>query len=730
MVKTVNTMLPMSSDHVDTTAWLAKTTAHFPPEGIALIRNACALAEISLDTLKTSTGASALTQAIELANRLLRIEVDYESVAAALAYSAAQEGGLGIDDITERLGKRVAKLVSGVLQMDAINIFNNQISNQQQINTMREMLLTMVDDIRVVLIKLAERCCIMQAMEFRGAKEQHHVAEETRHIYAPLASRLGIYEIKWELEDLAFRYLDTEQYRLLAKQINETRNARENYVTDFMQELSDLLDADNVTYEINGRAKHIYSIHKKMQRKKIDYSTVYDAIAVRVLVNNIEDCYKVLSVVHNQWDHVPSEFDDYIATPKANGYQSIHTVAIGPSQKYIEIQIRTHKMHEENELGVAAHWLYKEGSAQSAYDRKIAWLRELLAWEKELCDASELPDHLKQNLEADRVFVFTPNSDLIALPFGSTPLDFAYHVHSEIGHRCKGAKVDGKIVPLTYHLKTGDRVEILTGKIAQPSRDWLSPHSGYLNSPRARAKVFNWFNRQDQESHFNAGQILVDKEFKKRGLRDVDLSKIAKKLHIKSSDNLFIGLGSGEITLDDVLKIIEQEAHPVDTAESTLPTIRTTKLDNSGSGGIMVEGVGDLLTHLAGCCKPLPGDEIVGYVTHGHGITIHRTNCDNITHLNDENKERILSVSWGKTNKKTYPVDIYIEALDRSNLLHDVTAVLSQAKIHLVDLSTKTDHKNHCCRIYAQLAINDLEVLNHTLTQLQQLANIYEVKRI
>lgn len=717
MVKTVSAILPISNGNIDIEQWLTVLDAIYPEDGIELIRHACILLQLNSDP-------NASQQAFEMANCLLDIKLDYESVAAALIYNS----NLSLEDIEEHLGKRVTQLVDGVIKMDAIDILQTHNNNARQIDTIREMLLTMVDDIRIVLIKLAERCCIMRALEFRGAKEQLRTAETTQLIYAPLASRLGVYPIKWELEDLAFRYLDTEKYQMLAKQMAAKRIERENYVKDFIKNLSGLLTVENVHYEISGRAKHIYSIYKKMQKKNLNYSEIYDAFAVRVLVDSIDDCYKVLSIVHNEWDHIPEEFDDYIATPKENGYSSIHTVIVGEHHKPIEVQVRTHKMHEENEVGGAAHWLYKEGSTQSAYDRKITWLRELLAWQKELVDASELPEHLKDNLMAERIFVFTPNNDLVSLPVDATPLDFAYRVHSEIGHRCRGAKVNDKIVQLTHKLQTGDRVEVLTGKVAQPSRDWLNPHAGYVVSPHAKTKIHSWFKRQEHENVYNQGRQLIEREFKKLGLHDIDLARIAKRFHLKAIDQLYAGVGSGDIRLDELLKAVDLELNP-EVINYTIP-IKTTKLDTQKSTEITVEGVGDLLTHIAGCCKPLPGDKILGYVTQGHGITIHRADCENIQQHIIDNDQRVFDVNWGKKASQAYPIDIQIEALDRQDLLHDITMVFSQAKINLLALNSKIDSKKHIAKITIKVAVPNIETLNQALTKINQLTNIYEVKRI
>lgn len=722
MVKPLKAILPMSDGHIDLQAWLNKIATKFSEAGFKLIRQACVLAQLS-------DKQEYLKQSIEVANRLFEMDSDYETIAASIAYYALQHSDLQQDDIEEHLGKRISKLVKGVIQMDAMTIFENQTSNQQQIDTVREMLLAMVDDVRVVLIKLAERCYIMQSMEFKGNKEQQEKARQTQLIYAPLASRLGVNEIKWELEDLAFRYLETEKYKVLAKAVNEKRIDRERYVIDFMATLSNLLNTAEIPHEIMGRAKHIFSIYKKMLKKDIDYSKIHDITAVRILVNDIEACYKVLSIVHNEWEHLPKEFDDYIATPKKNGYQSIHTVTIGPNNKLIEIQIRTHKMHEENELGVAAHWLYKEGSTQSAHDRKIAWLRELLAWEKELTEASELPEHLKENLKTDRVYVFTPNGDLVSLAMNSTPLDFAYQIHSEIGHRCKGAKINGKIIPLTYKLKTGDKIEIITGKTAQPSLDWLSPHTGYVTSSRAKAKIHSWFKKHEQTDHFSLGQAIIERELKKLGLKDLELNRVARKLHLKTIDNLTIALGNGELRIQDFLSAIEEALPKTPINIQEIVTVHHTKLDTQKTG-ITVEGVSDLLTHIAGCCKPLPGDIIVGYVTQGHGITIHRKDCANILRQIEDSQDKIFDVSWGEKNTQAYSVELKIEALDRQDLLYDITSIISQAKIHLLELQTQKTRQNSVNLFKLKLGVNNLNDLTAVIARIQQLSHIYDVKRL
>ncbi len=729
MVQAVTAILPTINGQINLDLWLATIERDYPAKGAEIIRQAISFAQINGEDINTDFNESCLEEGIEIANVLLNIKSDYESIAAAIIYPTLRYTDLTEEDITEHFDKRIGKLVAGVEKLGEMGRLGN--TSSSLIDNLRQMLLTMVDDVRVVLIKLAERCFVMRNLDDISSYEQQQAAKQTMHIYAPLANRLGISEIKWELEDLSFRYAEPDTYRKLAKQLNTRRIDREHYIQEFMSTLSSKLNADDIKHEISGRAKHIFSIYKKMQRKDVPFEEVYDAFALRVLVQDVEECYKVLSMVHSSWDHVPEEFDDYVTTPKPNGYQSIHTVAIGPDKKNIEIQIRTHDMHEKNEMGVAAHWMYKEGGKSKAgFEDKVAWLRQLLDWQQELVEQEELPEALMQGVTEDRVYVFTPGGDVISLSQGATALDFAYHIHSDVGHRCKGAKTNGKIITLTEPLKTGDKVEVITGKESKPSRDWLNPNSGYLKTPRARAKVHSWFKKQDFDHNKVEGEAILDRELKSHDWKNVNLEDVAKSFRLKNRDELTAALGNGDVRIPQLQQAVMRQLKIDTDATQTIDELPKLKAIKSQSkSGVIVEGVGDLLTHIAGCCKPLPGDTIVGYVTQGHGVTIHRDDCPTILKTQAESPERVLDVSWGQASVKGHTIDVIIEALDTTSLLRDVTAIMSQEKINIADLKLSRNHKNQTGKIYLRLEISNIEQWDKLLKQLQQVPNVYEVYR-
>ncbi len=726
MVQSVSALLPIKDGAIDLSSWLNKIIQRYPDTGVALLRQSCSFMQLSCEEVNTRYGSPTIEQALETANILINSNMDYESVAAAIVYPCLQYTEMTVDDISEHLGERIAKLVNGIEQLNTLEALGNINAKSNLSDNIRQMMLTMVDDVRVVVIKLAEHCYYLRKIAYSDIAEQQRAAILTQHIYAPLANRLGISIIKWELEDFAFRYSDPIIYQQLARQVGERRISRENFIEQFVQTLSGLLREIHVAHEINGRAKHIYSIHKKMQKKNLPFHGIYDANAVRILVDDIESCYKVLSVVHEQWLHLPDQFDDYIATPKPNGYQSIHTV-ITANDKNIEVQIRTYEMHEKNEMGGAAHWLYKEGTKQSPFEQKIIWLRELLDWQQELVANEDLPEHLQNNFMDDRVYVFTPNGDVISLTPGCTALDFAYHIHSDVGHRCRGAKVNDKIATLTQVLRTGDKVEIVTGKEAKPSRDWLNSHAGYLFSSRAKAKVHAWFRKQDYDKNIIEGQTLIDREFKRLHIKSVKLSELASKFHLANEQDLLAAVGAGDIRINQILHFIQPKAE-VEKPEFILKVSGAIK--PRSRTGIIVEGVGDLVTHIAGCCKPLPGDLISGYSSHDHGVTIHRQDCLNLNRQLLENPDKQLQVSWSEVQQTAYRVGIHIESLEHPDVLRDISMLLSQLKVNLIDLRTEIDIKRCTKHLFLTINIPNIEQLNQLLQQLQQLPNIYHVTRL
>lgn len=727
MVQTVTAILPTTDGQLNIDLWLRKLSTHYSSHAIKVIGQALSFVQLNSGDALSAYQNTCLQTGIEIANILISVKADHESICAAILYPSLQCTDLAVDDIGEHFGKHQAKLVNGVDKLSHISHFGN--TSSLLIDNLRQMLLTMVDDVRVVLIKLAERCVAMRNLDDMSVYEQQQTAKQTNTIYAPLANRLGISELKWELEDLCFRYYEPEHYRQLAKQLKQRRVQREQYIQTFIDLLSSHLKQANIAHDIKGRAKHIYSIYKKMQRKQVSYEEIYDAFAIRVLTDSIEDCYQVLSIVHTQWQHVAEEFDDYIATPKGNGYQSIHTVAIGPEGRAIEVQIRTHEMHEKNELGVAAHWLYKENASSSnaAFEQKVAWLRQLLDWQQEMVEHEGIPEHLAKQSHDARVYVFTPGGDVISLNQGATALDFAYHIHSDIGHRCRGAKANGKIITLTQPLNTGDRIEIITSKESKPSRDWLNPHSGYLHTARAKSKVHSWFKKQDVQQHISEGQLILDRESKRHDWKAVNFDDVAKRFHLKSRDELITALGNGDIRVNQLQTIVRQITQPTPQETDELPELpKLRKPKKSSNSAITVDGVDDLLTQIAGCCKPLPGDPIVGYITQGKGITIHQQSCTNIQQAKKQTPERIVSAEWTQTDTARQLSSLVVEASDTPDLLRDITAIMSQEKINIIDLKMTRDKKQQLIRFYLSVELNSTKQLNKLLLQLRQLNNVYQ----
>ena len=683
--------------------------------------------------------ASSFLMGLEMADIIAELHMDTDCLKAAVIYRAVREGQVGIEEIREVVGDDIIKLVQGVLHMEAISTVMNadkrsvlgQTSNQ--LENLRRMLVTMVDDVRVALIKLAERTCVIRAVNNAPENRKQKVAKEIFEIYAPLAHRLGIGHIKWELEDLSFRYLQPRSYKKIARLLDERRVDREDYIADVISQLQLSLKNLGIDGEVSGRAKHIYSIWRKMKLKNIDFYQVYDVRAVRVLVPEIRDCYTVLGVVHNLWQHIPREFDDYIATPKENGYRSLHTAVMGKDGKVLEVQIRTQTMHEEAELGVCAHWRYKTNNKQpsnNSYDDKLAWLRQVLEWQEELGESgiNSTIKELSDTAVDERVYVFTPEGHVVDLAFGATPLDFAYHVHTEVGHCCRGAKVNGRIVPLSYRLKTGEQVSVITGSEEKPSRDWLNPSLGYLGTSRARAKVQHWFKRQDRGQNIIDGKAILDKEFRQLGIRHVDFKLLAASLRLKTTDDIYAAVGAGDLRIGQVLNAIQSTATD-EPEQGELPFELAAPKLRSFETGVTVEGVSDLLTHVAGCCKPVPGDLVIGYVSTGRGVMIHRDDCQELKRLMQNSRERVVEVDWPDQDNSVYSVDLYVKAYDRRGLLMDVTSVMTHEKVNVTAVNTTSDRSTGTARLLLTIEITSLARLGHLLGKINQLPNIIEVKR-
>jgi GTP pyrophosphokinase len=627
------------------------------------------------------------------------------------------------------LPAELQRLVDGQQAAEQVWALHAQRPPQGAAEGLRRLLLAIVRDLRVVFVLLARQLARMRAAATAPEAERQALARLTRDIHAPLANRLGIWQLKWELEDLAFRYLQPETYRRIANLLDERRTDREAFIRDSLDELQRALLAAGIHAELAGRPKHIYSIWKKMQRKSLDFSDLYDIRAVRVLVDSITDCYAALGVVHSLWPHLPGEFDDYIARPKANGYQSLHTAVLGPAGKTLEVQIRTHEMHRANELGVAAHWRYKEGGSSDAeFEAKIAWMRKLLDTRSE--DDSTLAAELQTELLEDRVYLLTPKGEVFDLARGATVLDFAYLVHTEVGHRCRGAKVNGRIVPLTFQPQSGDRVEILTAKVAEPSRDWLSPHHGYLNTARAKDKVRAWFRRIAHDANLAVGRGMFERELKRLALSNADVGKLPAHFHLKNQDELLIALALGEITPGQIARVLQEAAQPPEpeVTQSSAPVAsRHATLDHSA---LSIEGIGNLLTTLARCCQPLPGDPVRGFVTKGRGVSVHRADCGSLARLARRDPDRVIEVSWGSAAAQAYEVDIELRGYDRKGLQKDVTSVVSNAGTHIIASSSRLFVHTGEVEMRFTLRVRDFEQLSTLLGKLLALPNVIDVRRV
>ncbi|MDR3442327.1 MAG: GTP diphosphokinase [Legionella sp.] len=732
MVRVKDTV-PLAADgNIDVDLWLHQLGAKGYLDNLELIRNACTLSQLAGQEHATETGQSCLQQGLAMADLLADLEVDQETLAAAIIFENVHYADLSLDDVEEQLGPNIAKLVKGIERMSAMHNFqslNKYPHNKQQIDNIRKMLLAMVDDVRVVLIKLAERLCILRATAHLSESLRKQLATEAMEIYAPLANRLGIGAIKWEMEDLAFRLLHPEEYKEIAKGLKTKRLERDSFVNGIVEQLNEQIRASGVEhFAVYGRSKHIHSIYKKMKRKNVALDEIYDATAVRVLMSTEAQCYEVLGMVHTLWKQIPIEFDDYISNPKPNGYQSLHTAVEGPEGRVFEVQIRTFHMHDLAEMGVAAHWKYKEGAVtqKESHERKIEWLRDVLAWHQEMASNKGVPESTTSEFLEDRVYVFTPDGDVLDLAHGVTPLDFAYHVHSDLGHRCRGAKINGHIVPLTYQLKTGDRVEILAGKEIKPSRDWINPHLNYLKTSRAKAKVLHWFKMQDYDRNIHEGRELLDKELKSLGIKSEKLNEVYTAFHFKKLDDLYANLGRGDIKLG---QIVNKLAPPA-TSEVNLEKFvkHQAKPEVTGSD-LCIEGVGNLLTFMARCCQPVPGDDVIGYITVGRGVSVHRRDCPNIIHASERQKQRFLQVSWGTSTRENYVVDILIKAFNRHDLLKDVTSLLANEKAHVYALQTQSNKNENMTYITLTVDVDGLSSLSRLLAKIVQIPNVLEARR-
>lgn len=737
---------------VDLDAWLARIQSRVELHDPAELRRACEFAatvdrEHKARANAWSARTSSFLNGLAMADILADLKLDQESLMAAVLYRGVREGKTSPETIEKEFGPDIAHLIDGVLRMAAISQIINPARklqfghSQQQLDNVRRMLVAMIDDVRVALIKLAERTFAIREVKDASPERRQRVAREIFDIYAPLAHRLGIGHIKWELEDLSFRYLEPEAYKHIAQLLDEKRLQRDEYIQNVIRTLKEMLGKMGMDADVTGRAKHIYSIWRKMQRKKISFNEVYDVRAVRILVPEVRDCYAALGVVHSLWKHIPREFDDYIATPKENGYRSLHTAVIGPQGKPLEVQIRTFGMHEEAELGVCAHWVYKEGAhaakgagKDASYESKIAWLRQVLEWHEDMGDSQldDLAEQFNHAIQDERIYVFTRDGHVIDLPVGATPLDFAYHVHTEIGHACRGAKINGRIVPLNYRLQTGEQVEIMTGREAAPSRDWLSPSLGYLATSRAQAKVRHWFKLQDRDKNIAEGREMLEHEFARLALtlERHELDELAPRLNVKSSEDVLAGIGAGDIRVNHVINLLGNKVEQASSQQELLPEdVVSRSRRHAGGSPVIIEGVGNLLTHMAGCCQPVPGEPIVGYVTHGRGVSVHSRGCPEFLRLQDEEPERVIGVQWNQAEKTVYPVDILVRAWDRTGLLRDVTNVLANEHVNVTSVQTRSDKHDGSASMFITVEVGSLDMLGRLLAKIEQQPNVIEARR-
>lgn len=656
---------------------------------------------------------------IDVASILTTVHIDLHSILTALLSDSRLEGVLNEAAITAQFGPVVAALVKDVNWLNKINIYSPEMANQpNQSEILRRMLLAMTHDVRAVLIKLAFRIQRLRGLNQENTDIRRFIARETLDIYAPLANRLGISQFKWELEDLAFRSLKPEQYLSIVDSLASKRIHRESCIDTFLQDLRLALDEHNINAKVYGRPKHIYSIYCKMRRKKLAIEELYDLLAVRVIVDDLTACYTALGLAHSKWQYIPKEFDDYIANPKENGYQSLHTVVLDKQGNRIEIQIRTQTMHEFAELGVAAHWLYKEGGKHNtASEKNITSLRLLL----EDRGHDNLLESFHTELFSDRVFVLTPTGNLVDLVKGATPLDFAYAIHTEIGHGCRGAKINGQIKPLTYALKSGEQVEIITTKNGQPSHNWLDPNLGYLKTPRAVSKVKSWFKQQQLSDNIAAGKSLLDKEYKRLGIKHVELNDLLKHFKMPDAEHFYQALGRGDINN-------RQLAGALKIPELTPISFKLSAPKNNNQSSVIVADMDNVVTTLAHCCSPVSGDHIIGYISHRRGITIHRNDCENILHLSPEQQAQLITAEWSGGHQVHHIVPIIIQALDAQNLLNDVSQQLTAAKVNITDAALKT-HADSSATLKLSIQIKNTEQLSLVLSRISQLPNILEVIR-
>jgi len=709
---------------------------HLPPADLEVIKKAYEMAEVAHRGQLRMSGDPYIQHPLATAVTIASLRMDAALIAAGLLHDVPEDTGRPLALIEEQFGPEVAKLVDGVTKLSRVRWVPKEQSGEGTVKekrrvddqayraeNVRKMFLAMADDVRVVLVKLADRLHNMKTLGFLPPEKRRRIAQETLEIYAPLANRLGIWQIKWQLEDLAFRHLEPVKYKEIAGSIKSRRAARERYISRVEAVLEEELKKAAIPADISGRPKHIYSIYRKMERQGTDISQIYDLQAVRIIVGEVRDCYTVLGIVHSLWHPLPGQFDDYIASPKESMYQSLHTTVLCLDAKPLEIQIRTREMHQLAEYGVASHWRYKEGVKKDAkFDAKIAWLRQLMDWQQDMMiGAQEFVDSLRTDVFQDQVYVFTPKGEIKELTAGATPLDFAYRVHTDVGHRCVGGKVNGRLVSLDYQLKNGDIVEILTSKSSRgPSRDWLNPNLNYIKTIHARDKIRQWFKKQQRDENIARGREMLEKELKRLGLDFGKLDEVASAFKYEKSDDFLAAVGYGDINTHQVA----QRLSPAPVEEELPPTVAAIPI--ADTRGIQVQGVGDLLTRLARCCNPVPGDPIVGFITRGKGVTVHRTDCPSV--INEDEPERLVKVEWGRMDHQTFPVTIRVDAWDREGLVRDVAAVVADEKVNIASASV-TVHKDRTATLTATLEIASIDRLARVLAKVEGIKDVFSVTR-
>ena len=716
---------------------LASIAAGLPEADALRLRRACEFALPVYAGKVLGTGEPVLEHALGVTASLAELRLDVETRIASILFATPQYLADSQDKLAAEFGPAVAALVAGISKLNQLRILTRALAGQEtgaartsQAEVLRKMLLAMVEDIRVVLVRLSSRTQTLRFLARSPDAVRRTYAQETLDIFAPLANRLGTWQLKWELEDYSFRYLEPELYKKIAAMLDEKRDEREAFIADALAALAAELRAAGIAAEVQGRPKHIYSIYNKMRGKGLDFSELYDVRALRVLVDSVKDCYTALGIVHNLWTPIPKEFDDYISRPKGNDYRSLHTAVIGADGRALEVQIRTHEMHRHAELGVAAHWRYKEAGAgrpaarPDPFDEKIAWLRQVLAWRDDVAGSVNWVEQFKQTALNDTVYVLTPQGRVLDLPQGATPVDFAYHLHTELGHHCRGAKVDGVMVPLNYKLANGQRVDIVAAKTGGPSRDWMNPALGFLQSSRARNKVRQWFNNQAHAETVAQGRAIVERELQREGMTGANLDHLAQKIGYAKSEDLFAAAGREEVgtkLIQDALRgVTPDETEP----EPFLPG--KIRADASGSG-ILIVGMDKLLTQLAKCCRPAPPDAIAGFVTRGRGVSIHRRSCRDLQRLAELQPERMIEADWGQQKEGVFSVDIVVQANDRQGLLRDISEVLSREKINVTGVNTQS--KQHMAYMSFTVEISNLDQLQRTLGLIREVEGVLTASR-